>query len=48
MDPKAIKAEGLFRQEFVVSGIEFLCKCNEYGVCICESVEEMVFMMLRG
>lgn len=48
MDPKAIKAEGLFREEFFVSWVEFLCKCNEFGGCICESVGEMVFMMLRG
>lgn len=46
MDPRAIKAEGLFREEFVVSWIEFLWKCNEFGVC--ESVGEMVFMTLGG
>lgn len=46
MDPKAIKAEGLFREEFVVSWTEFLWKCNEFGVCMCESVGEMVFMVL--
>ena len=48
MDPKAIKAEGLFREEFVVSWIEFLWKCNEFGVCMCESVGEMYLWYLGG